>query len=116
MSGKLTLISFEPHPAKAQLWRGGVLLLWVILRTSYDRFDEGFEELVKVDIPRGITVVTTLFEDLGDKTRLTLRILHATEEDRRKHEEMGVIAGWNSSFEYLDEYLAKNVEKSASKS
>lgn len=81
-----------------------------------DRFDEGFEELVKVDIPRGIIVVTTLFEDLGDKTRLTLRILHATAEDRRKHEEMGVIAGWNSSFECLDEYLAKNVEKSASKS
>ncbi|MDF5713636.1 MAG: SRPBCC domain-containing protein [Rhizonema sp. NSF051] len=81
-----------------------------------DQFDEGFEALVKADVPRGITVVTTLFEDLGDKTRLTLRILHATAEDRRKHEEMGVIGGWNSSFECLDEYLVKVVEKSASKS
>ena len=72
-----------------------------------DEFDEGFEQLVKTELPSGTMVATTLFEDLGDQTRLTLRILHATAEDRRKHEEMGVVGGWNSSFDCLDEYLAK---------
>ncbi len=75
-----------------------------------DEFDEGFEEVVKADLPSGIMVVTTLFEDLDNKTRLTLRILHATAEDRRKHEDMGVVGGWNSSFDCLDEHLAKLVK------
>jgi uncharacterized protein YndB with AHSA1/START domain len=72
-----------------------------------DEFDEGFEKVFKADIPSRLTVVTAIFEDLGDKTRLTLQIMHSTAEDRRKHEEMGVIAGWNSSFDCMDEYLAK---------
>jgi uncharacterized protein YndB with AHSA1/START domain len=75
---------------------------------SSDEFDEGFEEVVKADLPKGI-IMTAIFEDLNDKTRLTLRIVHPTAEDRRKHEEMGVVAGWNSSFECLDEFLAKIV-------
>jgi hypothetical protein len=33
--------------------------------------------------------------------------MHSTAEDRRKHEELGVIGGWNSSFDCLDEFLAK---------
>ncbi|MBW4619006.1 MAG: SRPBCC domain-containing protein [Cyanosarcina radialis HA8281-LM2] len=72
-----------------------------------DEFDEGFEEVFKGDLPSGAIELTASFEDLGDKTRLTLQILHSTAEDRRKHEEMGVIDGWNSSFDCLDEYLAK---------
>jgi uncharacterized protein YndB with AHSA1/START domain len=74
-----------------------------------DEFDEGFEQVVKVDLPSGAIVTTAIFEDLDDKTRLTLRIMHSTAEDRRKHEEMGVIGGWNSSFDCLDEFLAKMV-------
>jgi len=74
---------------------------------SSDEFDEGFEQVMNADLPSGIIVVTTIFEDLGDKTRLILRIMHPTAEDRRKHEEMGVVAGWNSSFDCLEEYLAK---------
>lgn len=72
---------------------------------STDEFDEGFEQVTTADLPQGI-VVTALFEDLGDQTQLTLRIEHATAEDRRKHEEMGVVAGWNSSFDCLDDFLA----------
>lgn len=71
-----------------------------------DEFEEGFEKVVNMDLPQGM-VVTTIFEDWNGKTRLTLRILHESVEDRRKHEEMGVIAGWNSSFDCLDQYLAK---------
>ncbi len=71
-----------------------------------DEFDEGFEQLVEGDLPQGI-VTTTLFEDVGKQTKLTLHIVHESVEERRKHEEMGVIVGWNSSFDCLDEYLAK---------
>ncbi len=69
-----------------------------------DEFDEGFEKVVNADLPKGI-VMTALFEDLDGKTKLTLRIVHESAEERRKHEEMGVIAGWNSSFDCLDEFL-----------
>jgi uncharacterized protein YndB with AHSA1/START domain len=73
---------------------------------SSDEFDEGFEKVINVDLPRGI-VVTVLFEDLSDKTKITLHITHQSKEDRRKHEDMGVIAGWNESFDCLEEFLAK---------
>jgi uncharacterized protein YndB with AHSA1/START domain len=56
------------------------------------------------NLPQGI-VLTIVFEDLGGRTRVTLRIVHPTEEEKRKHEEMGVVAGWHSSFDCLDEYL-----------
>ncbi|MEH2105139.1 SRPBCC domain-containing protein [Nostoc sp.] len=71
-----------------------------------DEFDEGFEKVVNADLPRGI-VMTVIFEDLAGKTKLTLQIMHESVEDRFKHEHMGVIAGWNSSFDCLDEFLAK---------
>lgn len=72
-----------------------------------DEFDVGFEEAhPEIDLPKG-GVVTTLFDDLGTRCRLTLRVEHATAEDRNKHEAMGVIAGWGSSFDCMDEYLAE---------
>jgi len=77
-----------------------------------DEFDEGFEHPVATDLPSGIVVVCT-FEGLVGKTRLTLRIMHGTTEDRRKHEDMGVVAGWQSSFACLDEHLARVVADSA---
>ncbi|HEY9735586.1 MAG TPA: SRPBCC domain-containing protein [Trichocoleus sp.] len=69
-----------------------------------DEFGEGYEQ-TGVDLPQGM-VLTVLFEDLGDQTQLTLHIVHPTVEERRKHEEMGVVGGWNSSFDCMDEYLA----------
>lgn len=78
-----------------------------------DEFDQGFDQVVNADLPQGI-VMTAIFEDLNGKTKLTLQIMHESAEERRKHEEMGVIAGWNSSFDCLDQYLAKLDEKSAS--
>ena len=56
------------------------------------------------DLPQGM-IITMTFEDVADKTKVTLRTSHPTVEDRKKHEEMGVVAGWNSSFECLDEHL-----------
>jgi uncharacterized protein YndB with AHSA1/START domain len=70
-----------------------------------DKFDEGIDRLVNAHLPKGL-LSTVLFEDVGGKTELTLRILHQCTDDRLRHEAMGVVAGWNSSFDCLDEYLA----------
>ncbi|WP_138503228.1 SRPBCC domain-containing protein [Nostoc sp. PA-18-2419] len=71
-----------------------------------DEFDEGFEKVVNAELPKGI-VMTAIFEDLDGNTKLTLRIVHESFEDRQKHEKMGVIGGWNSSFDCLDEFLTE---------
>jgi uncharacterized protein YndB with AHSA1/START domain len=71
-----------------------------------DEFGEGIEKVLDVDLPQGM-VMTVTFEDLEGKTRLTIQIVHQSADDRRKHEEMGVVAGWNSSLDCLDDYLAK---------
>jgi uncharacterized protein YndB with AHSA1/START domain len=71
-----------------------------------DEFGEDYDKAANADLPQGM-VLTVIFEDLDGKTKLTLRIFHPTAEDRRKHEEMGVIPGWNSSLDCLEEYLAK---------
>jgi len=68
-----------------------------------DEFDEGYPD-EDADLPRGL-VVTCEFEARAGRAQLTLRIAHPTEEDRRKHEEMGVVAGWNSSLDCLEEHL-----------
>jgi uncharacterized protein YndB with AHSA1/START domain/ketosteroid isomerase-like protein len=70
-----------------------------------DEFPDDFKPPVPMDLPRGI-ILTVLFEDVGNKTRLTLRIAHPTVEDKQKHAAMGVVGGWNSSFDCMDDYLA----------
>ena len=70
-----------------------------------DEFGEGFEEShPDMDLPQGM-VTTALFDDLSDKTKLTLIISHPTVEDRKKHEAMGVVDGWNSSLDKANEYI-----------
>ncbi len=70
-----------------------------------DEFGDDYEAPDGTDLPQGM-VLTTTFESLGSRTKVTLIVSHPTEEDRRKHEEMGVVGGWQSSFECLDELLA----------
>lgn len=71
-----------------------------------DEFGEGIEQVMDADLPQGM-VVTVLFEELDSKTKVTIQIVHESADDRRKHEEMGVVAGWNSALDCLDEYLAQ---------
>lgn len=71
-----------------------------------DEFPDDFP--YDLDLPTGI-VVTCLFEDLGDRTRLSLRIAHTDTDNRRKHEEMGAVEGWSSSLDCL-EALLKELE------
>jgi uncharacterized protein YndB with AHSA1/START domain len=61
----------------------------------------------EVDLPQGM-ITTFLFDDLGESTRLTLITSHPSVDDKKKHEAMGVVDGWNSSFDKLDEYLAES--------
>ncbi len=65
------------------------------------------------DRPGGF-VHTCRFETAGGKTRVTLTISHATAEDRRKHEDLGVVAGWNSSLDRLEELLASRSAEASS--
>ncbi len=74
---------------------------------STDEFGDGEgNEHPGIDLPQGL-IVTVVFEDLGGSTRMTLTISHPTAGDRKKHGAMGVVAGWNSSFDKMDEYLAE---------
>lgn len=74
---------------------------------STDEFGDDYDSQ-GVDLPQGI-ILTTTFEDIPGspgQSRLLLRITHPTADDCRKHESMGVIAGWNSSLDCLDEKFA----------
>ena len=70
-----------------------------------DEFGDEHPGFTNEELPHGI-ILTVLFEDLGDQTRVTLNIAHTSVEERRKHEKMGVVAGWNSSLDCLAEHLA----------
>ncbi|MFL6467246.1 MAG: SRPBCC domain-containing protein [Pyrinomonadaceae bacterium] len=74
---------------------------------STDEFGEEFTERNPEMVMPKITSVTTLFEDHGAMTRVVIKTMHATPEDRKKHEAMDVEAGWNSSFEKMDAYLSE---------
>ncbi len=77
---------------------------------STDEFGDDFEMKDGTELPEGMSVVMD-FEDApgtsGERTRLTIRIIHPTADDRQKHRDMGVVAGWDSSFVCLDEFLAQ---------
>lgn len=72
---------------------------------STDEFGEDYIEQSTTDLPQGM-IITILFEDAGAKTKVTLNIAHPDAETKRKHEEMGVVGGWNSSLDCLEEHLA----------
>lgn len=70
-----------------------------------DEFGDGFEEAhPDMDLPQGM-VSTFLFDDLGERTKLTLITAHPTVDDKKKHEAMGVVDGWNTTLDKLAEYL-----------
>lgn len=53
-------------------------------------------------------VLTVLFEDLGEQTKMTFSVSHKTEEYRQQQEEMGFRNGWGSTFDRLEVYLKEN--------
>ena len=69
-----------------------------------DDFGEEFKA-GSADLP-GAMVVTTTFEDVGTKTKVTISIEHASASDKKKHEDMGVVAGWGSTLDKFERYVA----------
>ena len=76
--------------------------------SSADGFDEDFAAAhPEMDLPKETMVMTCRFDDLDKRTKLTLITSHSTVEEKKKHEAMGLVEGWNSSFDKMDEYLAE---------
>ena len=74
-----------------------------------DEFGEDYENsegVKKEDLPQGM-IQTYLFEDLAGRTKLTIITSHPTLEDKKKHEAMGVVEGWNSTLDKAAEYLTE---------
>lgn len=75
---------------------------------STDDFGDDFKkENPGVDVPQGPMTVTTSFEPIGKRTKLTIQIDHESVEDRKKHEAMQVVTGWQSTLNKLDAHLAE---------
>lgn len=72
--------------------------------TSTDEFGDEPYVSSNPDFPK-VKLFTTLFEELGDKTKLTLIYDHQSDEDREKHVKMGVVGGWNTSLDKLEHYV-----------
>ncbi len=70
---------------------------------STDEFGEGYEAL-GVDLPKGVITTVEFAADGPTRTTLTVTISHPTAEDKAKHEGMGVVGGWYSMLDCLDEY------------
>ena len=69
-----------------------------------DEFAEDYQPPTETDLPTGM-ITTFLFEDMGEKTKVTIIITHPTVEQKAQHEAMGVVAGWDSSLDCLAGYL-----------
>jgi uncharacterized protein YndB with AHSA1/START domain len=72
--------------------------------------DEFGDDFKGENLPAGM-VLTATFDDLGDRTRVTLHIAHPTPEDRKKHEDMGVVDGWGTTLDCLERYLRELQEE-----
>ena len=51
--------------------------------------------------------IQALFEVQGNQTRFTFNVVHATEEYRIQQEKMGILNGWGSVFNRLEELLSR---------
>lgn len=76
----------------------------IVTSDEFGDSDEN-EKAAPEGLPTGM-INTTTFEDVAGKTRVTIAIMHQSVEDREKHEEMGVVAGFNEQLDKLVEYLS----------
>jgi len=72
--------------------------------TSSDVFHSENTASGNPDLPK-VKLFTTLFEDLDEKTKVTLIYDHVSNNDKEKHIQMGVIGGWNTSLDKLEHYV-----------
>lgn len=78
-----------------------------IAEGSYLRIEK-FKEISSIanfkPMTEGIEI-QALFEENGDKTHFTFNVVHPTEAYRIQQEKMGILNGWGSVFERLDQFL-----------
>lgn len=72
--------------------------------SSTDEFDGEHITSTISDFPK-VKLFTTLFEDMGEQTKLTIIYDHVSIEEKDKHVKMGVISGWNTSLDKLEHYI-----------
>lgn len=68
-----------------------------------DEFLEGFDG-GGMDLPKGVVTTIEFVADSPTRTTLTVSISHPTLDEKAKHEAMGVVGGWYSMLDCLDEY------------
>jgi len=67
-----------------------------------------FEKIISLANFRPMTEgveIQSLFEKNGDKTEFTFNVVHPTEEYKIQQEKMGILNGWGSVFNRLEEFL-----------
>jgi len=52
--------------------------------------------------------IQALFEENGDNTNFTFNVVHPTEEYCKQQEKMGILNGWGSVFDRLDNFVSAN--------
>lgn len=84
---------------------GGVFLEVVPFErfVSTDEFLEGFDA-GGVELPQGVVTTVEFAADGPAHTTVTVTITHPTPAEKAKHEAMGVVGGWLSMLDCLDEY------------
>lgn len=53
--------------------------------------------------------IQSLFKKNGDKTDFTFNVIHPTEEYKIQQEKMGIMNGWGSVFNRLEEFLNNKI-------
>lgn len=76
-------------------------------RITYDHYGHEDEE---GDPPHFKT--TIVFEDLGARTKINMRMLFPTVEKRKEAAEFGAVEGGKQTLGRLDQYLEKDIRKS----
>jgi uncharacterized protein YndB with AHSA1/START domain len=69
-----------------------------------------FEKIISLANFRPMTEgveIQSLFKKDGNKTEFTFNVVHPTEAYRIQQEKMGIMNGWGSVFERLEEFLKK---------
>ncbi|MBL4656484.1 MAG: SRPBCC domain-containing protein [Flavobacteriales bacterium] len=51
--------------------------------------------------------IQALFEEAGEKTNFTFKIVHPTEEYCKQQEKMGIMNGWGSVFDRLENFVTQ---------
>lgn len=90
----------EVHPGK------GVFL--EVVENERVAFTDAFSAGWQPSTGEPFFAAVITFEEEGGKTRYTAKVRHWTDENCRKHEEMGFYPGWNQGIDQLSELATQS--------